>query len=111
MKCTVHVNFSPEAILQRRGMGSSHRAQIALAQSVRRRCDKYVPFDTGYLKNSAALAPDGSQITYSAPYARAQYYGDYHHADPNRGKYWDKRMLAGEKAGLLADVKSVTGGR
>lgn len=111
MKCTVHVDFSPEAILRRRGMGPDHRAQIQLAQSVRTRCDKYVPFDTGRLKNSAALAPDGSRITYSAPYARAQYYGDYRHPDPNRGKYWDRRMLAGEKPGLISDVITVTGGR
>ena len=111
MKYHISVDFSPEKIRSRRGLGSSHRARICLAQSVRSRCDKYVPFDTGYLKNSAEIAPDGSKITYSAPYAKEQYYGNYHHSDPNRGKFWDRRMLAGEKDGLLADVKTVTGGR
>ena len=111
MKCHISLNFSPEKILSRRGLGSSHRARIRLAQSVRSRCDKYVPYDTGYLKNTAEIAPDGSKITYSAPYARAQYYGLYHHSDPNRGRFWEKRMLAGEKDGLISDVKSVTGGR
>ncbi len=111
MKYRISVDFSPEKILFRRGLGSSHRARIRLAQSVRARCDKYVPFDTGYLKNSARIASDGSQITYSAPYARAQYYGTYHHSDPKRGRFWEKRMLAGETGGLISDVKTVTGGR
>ena len=111
MKYHISVDFSPEKIRSRRGLGSSHRARICLAQSVRSRCDKYVPFDTGNLKNSAEIAPDGSKLTYSAPYARAQYYGMYHHSDPNRGRFWEKRMLAGESGGLIADVKTVTGGR
>lgn len=111
MNAHITVNFLPEKILVRRGLGSSHRARIRLAQSVRARCDKYVPFDTGYLKSTAQIAPDGSKITYSAPYARAQYYGTYHHSDPNRGRFWEKRMLAGESGGLISDVKTVTGGR
>ena len=111
MKYHISVNFSPEKILSRRGLGSSHRARLRLAQSVCTRCDKYVPFDTGYLKSSAQISPDGGKITYSAPYARAQYYGSYHHSDPNRGRFWEKRMLAGERDGLISDVKTVTGGR
>ena len=111
MKCSLRVDFSPETILAKRGLGSSHRAQLRLAQSARARMDKYVPFDTGYLKNSAKISQDGRQIAYSAPYAGAQYYGNYHHSDPNRGKFWDRRMLAGEKSALISDVKAVTGGR
>lgn len=111
MKCTLHVNFSPQEILARRGLGPSGRAQLRLAQSARARMDKYVPFDTGFLKNSAQISPDGRQIVYSAPYAGTQYYGNYHHSDPNRGKFWDRRMLAGEKSALISDVKAVTGGR
>lgn len=111
MKCHISVNFSPQNILARRGLGSSHRARSCLARSVRSRCDKYVPFDTGYLKNTAQIAPDGSKITYAAPYARAQYYGNFRHSDPKRGRFWEKRMLAGEREGLISDVKTVTGGR
>ena len=111
MKYHISLNFSPEKILSRRGLGSSHGARLRLAQSVRARCDKYVPLDTGYLKNSAQISPDGSKITYSAPDARAHYYGLYHHSDPNRGRFWEKRMLAGERDGLISDVKTVTGGR
>lgn len=111
MNAHVTLRFSPEAILLRRGLGKSSRAQIRLGQSVRDRCDAYVPFDTGYLKSTAALSPDGSCLIYSAPYAKAQYYGLYHHPDPRRGRLWDRRMLAGEGDALKRDVLSVIGGR
>lgn len=111
MKARVIFDLSPEKILARRGLGTSNRARLRLARSVRDRCDKYVPFDTGYLKGSAAISPDGKRLTYSAPYARAQYYGLYRHSDPKRGRLWDRRMLAFEGEGVRRDVISVTGGR
>lgn len=111
MKAQVIFDVSPEKILVRRGLGTSSRAQLRLAQSVRDRCDRYVPFDTGRLKGSAAISPDGKTLTYSVPYARAQYYGLYRHSDPKRGRFWDRRMLAFEGEGVKRDVITVTGGR
>nr|DAK72817.1 MAG TPA: Minor capsid protein [Caudoviricetes sp.] len=75
-----------------------------------RRCDKYVPYDTGRLKGSARLSPGGRTLSYSAPYAAAQYYLPYRHSDPLRGRFWEKRMLAAEKTALLSALKSTTGG-
>ena len=51
-------------------------AQAAFAQEVAKQMDKYVPFDTGTLKNSVHLASDYQRglLVYNTPYARKQYY-------------------------------------
>lgn len=92
-------------ILASYGLGTSTRARQKLAQQVRRRCDKYVPYDTGRLKNTAEISPDGRSISYPQEYAAAQYRKYYHHSDPNRGPHWEKRMLLNEKPQLLAEFE------
>lgn len=92
-------------ILASYGLGASTRARQVLAQQVRRRCDKYVPYDTGQLKNTAAISLDGRSITYPQEYAAAQYRKYYHHSDPNRGPHWEKRMLLNERPQLLAEFE------
>ena len=74
-------------------------AQAAFAQEVAKQMDKYVPFDTGTLKNSVHLASDyeRSVLIYNTPYARKQYYlhpeGEGVH-DGRRGSYWGQRCDA-----------------
>ena len=74
-------------------------AQAAFAQEVAKQMDRYVPFDTGTLKNSVHLASDYQRglLTYATPYARRQYY--LHPAgrgvhDGRRGSYWGQRCDA-----------------
>lgn len=78
-------------------------AQAAFAQEVARQMDKYVPFDTGTLKNSVHLASDYQQgvLIYNTPYARKQYYlhpqGVGVKDDDkggHRGSYWGQRCDA-----------------
>ena len=57
------VRFPVEKILRRYGLGRSKEARAYLAREVRRRCDKYVPYDTGALKGSAVISRDGGKIT------------------------------------------------
>lgn len=92
-------------ILASYGLGTSSRARRQLAQMVRRRCDKYVPYDTGRLKNTAEVSLDGRSITYPQDYAAAQYRKYYHHSDPNRGPHWERRMLSNERPQLLAEFE------
>jgi hypothetical protein len=102
----VTVNIPTAAIVAKMGLGQSDTARKALAVSVRRRSDKYVPLDTGTLKNNAQVSSDGRSITYLEPYAAPQYTKNYHHTDPNRGPYWDQRMLANEKGQLVAEFEN-----
>lgn len=92
------------------GLGTSDRARQQLARQVRRRCDKYVPYDTGQLKNTAAISSDGRALTYPQAYAGAQYYINYHHSDPVRGPHWETRMLLNEKAQLLREFEQTLKG-
>ena len=106
------LKLDANAIRTAYGLGPSNRARLELARQVRRRCDKYVPYDTGQLKNTAAISPDGRYLTYSQPYAHDQYYKNYRHSDPLRGPRWEKRMLANEKGPLLSEFeRALKGGR
>lgn len=103
------VTLPVEQILSSRGLGPSSGARKYLAQRVRVRCDKYVPYDTGRLKNTAQISGDGATITYVQPYAEKQFYVNYYHTDPNRGHQWHKRMLAAEGSALVGDMQAYLG--
>ncbi len=82
-----------------RGMNvASNNTLAKLTQIVARDTDKFVPFQTGMLKNTANIASDydNGLIVYSTPYARRQYYlhpqGTDLHGDTGlRGSYWGQR--------------------
>lgn len=82
-----------------------HTAQAAFTNECIRLMDRYVPLNTGVLKNSVGLATDyeAGRVVYSTPYARPQYYlhpqGVGVH-DGRRGSYWGQRMAADNKAHL-----------
>ena len=101
----VTVKLPVEQIRKRLGLGRSDAARVYLAQEVRRRCDKYVPYDTGALKGSAAISANGCRITYSMPYAARQFYENYRHRDPRRGDHWHQRMLRRERQSLLGQME------
>ena len=74
-------------------------AQALFAQEVAKQMDRYIPFQTGTLKNSVHLASDYQRglLVYNTPYARRQYYlhpaGQGVH-DGRRGSYWGQRCDA-----------------
>ena len=82
-----------------RGMNVASNTTLAmLTQRVARDTDKFVPFQTGMLKNTANIASDydNGLIVYSTPYARRQYYlhpegTDLHGDNGLRGSYWGQR--------------------
>ena len=105
-------NIDRELLLSRRGLGKGNEVRRYIAENVRGRCDRRVPMDTGFLKNSAVISEDGRTITYTAPYARYQYMGisekgaplSYNGA-PMRGSYWVQRMAADEAPDITADTE------
>ena len=73
--------------------------------------DKYVPYDTGTLANTAYH--DIDYIVYQQKYAKVVYYGvrngkelNYHKdKHPLAGPYWDKRMVSAEMGDLVQEVQ------
>lgn len=115
MRVKVSVDINTAEIMRLRGLGGDHRAQQHLASEVKRLSDPYVPKQSGHLKNSAVVAPDGSALTYQGPYAHYQYKGDVmagrapkqytgdklqHSGAPMRGPQWVNRMMADKKTEL-----------
>lgn len=88
-----------EELLDGLNLQESGKAQRFFSDSVMRHADKYVPFRTGVLKNSAQVVASGDAITYTTPYARYMWYGKlmvdpitgkgaFH--DPRTGRFWSR---------------------
>ena len=62
--------------------------------------ENFVPMRDGWLRNSAILALDGSEIIWNTPYASAQYYGGTgdvefsRYTTPGTGPHWDLKAKA-----------------
>lgn len=111
MSVTVKVSLSERKMLEALGLGSGGQTRRYLAGRVRSRCDKYVPKDTGLLKNTAQVSGGGISVRYVQPYAKAQFYGNYRHRDPRRGRLWHRRMLQRERNALLGELERYLEGR
>lgn len=125
-------NFNAGEVLRRRGLTPNGRAQVLFTNECARYMDRYVPMQTGMLKNTRFIGPD--YIEYSQPYAHYQYRGVLYLAAngsswaklgerkypsngelqyqgaPVRGKLWDKRMWADNKNRIMRSVAAVCGG-
>jgi hypothetical protein len=99
---------SVDAILARRYLNNNGPAQKFMASEIKRLCDPYVPFLHGPLKNTAQVQQDG--VLYVQPYARKQYY-ENNRDNGQRGKYWDKRMIADHGRELLSSLAHYVGGQ
>lgn len=116
----VKVNIPTAKILKNMGLGGSNLVRKYIASEVKRLCDPYVPFQQGALKNITTIASDGSALVYTQPYAHYQYYGEamagrapkkytgeaLTYSGANRGKEWDKRMLADKRNDLERSVEA-----
>ena len=58
------------------GLEPNGRVQKFFTNICRNHIDKYVPKDTGMLRENVML--DSDSITYQSPYAHAQYIGEVH---------------------------------
>lgn len=111
----VKIKIDPASkILLKRSLQKGGKVQRFLTHEVRRRCDKYVPFKDGPLKNNAIEQED--RITYNTPYAAKQYYNGGNGQDGMssgglRGKLWDKRMMASEGDKVVGAVAEYAGGK
>ena len=71
--------------------------------------DKYIPMDTGALRDTWVMGAD--YITYESPYAQALFIGEVHgspvrnYTTPGTGSYWDKKMVSAEMNDVIKEVQ------
>lgn len=80
-----------------------NKARYVMANQIMADMDQFVPYKVGTLSQSVHINADGSQITYTTPYAQAQFYGiingspvrNYTRSEhPRASKRWDLRAKA-----------------
>ena len=93
---------STNKIKRRLGINDGGKAELFLATESAKRMDKYIPYDTGTLKDSHDIEP--GKVTYYQPYAKKQFYTN--RGKGIRGKRWDLKMLSAEKGLLVRDLQN-----
>jgi hypothetical protein len=89
-------------------------AQEWVDNEVLRVCDPFVPFRTGMLRSSGILGTKigSGQVSYIAPYARAQYYSPRtpgSSTGPQRGPFWFHRAMELHKPQIIAGARKLAG--
>ena len=91
------------------GINPGGRVQRFFTDTCRKHMDKYIPMDTGALRDTWDMGAD--YITYESPYAHAQYIGEVHgspvrnYTTPGTGSYWDKKMVSAEMNDVIKEVQ------
>ena len=92
------------------GIEPNGKVQKFFTNTCYRYMDKYVPKDTGALRETVTI--DSNSITYEQEYAHAQYIGEVNggkvvnYTTPGTGPYWDKRMVSAEIQDVIAEVQN-----
>lgn len=86
-------------------------AALFAAETARTMMDDYVPVDRGFLRGNVNVSASGNtgKVTYTQPYAKYQYYGNYNHAgsgNPAARSHWDKHI---NRSALVAAIQSFIG--
>lgn len=93
------------------GIEPHGKVQKFFTNTCARHMDKYIPKDTGMLRNNIDIQADG--ITYQSPYAHYQYKGERedgshkvkNYTTPGTGSYWDRRMVSAEIETVVKEVQ------
>lgn len=105
------VGFKPTSVIKARlGIEPNGKVQRFFTHACRIHMDKYVPFDTGTLADTAYEG--ANYIIYQTSYAKIVYFGvrdgkeiNYHlDKHPLAGKFWDKRMVSAEIDDVMSEV-------
>lgn len=133
----VKLNLKPlQEILAKRGLEERGKVQQFVGDEVLRKCDPYVPFQSGILKNTAQVLNGGKQVRWNSPYAKFLYYGKVmvgvnsnspwarkgerkvvtgknltYSGAPKRGSMWFERMKAQHGQEIIDAAAKLAGGR
>lgn len=104
------VKMQPTSVIKANlGIEPNGRVQKFFTNTCYRYMDKYVPKDTGVLRENVTI--DSNSITYEQQYAHAQYIGEVNggqvvnYTTPGTGPYWDKRMVSADMQNVVAEVQ------
>lgn len=92
------------------GIEPNGKVQKYFTERCYQHMDKYVPKDTGALRETVVKGTD--YIKYNMPYAHAQYVGIVHgspvknYTTPGTGPYWDKRMVSAEMKDIVKECQA-----
>lgn len=105
------VKMKPTSVIKANlGIDPSGKVQKFFTNTCYRYMDKYVPKDTGVLRENVTI--DSNSITYEQPYAHAQYIGEVNggtvvnYTTPGTGPYWDERMKSADMQNIVAEVQN-----
>lgn len=117
MAARIKLVMDPEQkILLKRHLGKNGKGQEVFTQTVALFANPYVPFLTGNLKDGQVKVGK-KKITYSAPYAHRQYYGNKGMGNEGmafgglRGPQWINRMWADRGDQVIEVVADYCGGK
>ena len=91
------------------GINPDGRIQKFFVDTCYRYMNKYVPEDTGDLRNNVRKGKD--YIIYESPYAHAQYVGIVNgspvrnYTTPGTGSYWAERMKSADMENVIKEVQ------
>lgn len=109
------IDMSPVAgIIKKHGLDKDGDIQRFATQTAIDLMDKHVPYRHGFLRESALNL--GNMAVYgggNVPYAKRLYYNPEYNFNeaPQRGAYWDKKMMADSKDIFFRTIqKYVEGG-
>lgn len=104
------VKMQPTSVIKANlGIEPNGKVQKFFTNTCYRYMDKYVPKDTGLLRENVTLTTN--TITYEQPYAHAQYvgivngYAVQNYTTPGTGPYWDERMKSADMQNVVAEVQ------
>lgn len=89
------INVDLDNFMEHTSLTNVKRGQYALVNQAMSDMERFVPKDQGHLRDSVHATSDGSQITYTMPYAKAQFYGIingypvHNYSTPGTTKRWD----------------------
>lgn len=105
------VKMQPTSVIKANlGIEPNGKVQKFFTNTCYRYMDKYVPMDTGILRENVTLTTN--TITYEQPYAHAQYVGIVNghavqnYTTPGTGPYWDERMKSADMQNVVAEVQN-----
>ena len=106
------VKIQPTSVIKANlGIEPNGKVQKFFTNTCYRYMDKYVPKDTGILRENVTI--DSNSITYEQEYASYQYYGERkdgshkvsNYTTPGTGPYWDKRMVSADMQNVVVEVQ------
>lgn len=91
-----------EKLIEGLNLQEGGQAQRFFSETVMHHADKYVPFSSGILKNSAQVESSGDSIIYTTPYARYLWFGKLYvdpithkgaFHNPKTGRFWSRPRI------------------